>query len=247
MEQTTSATVDGTSTENTPPLFWGRTGDEWDSSLILSLIAVAIVATFVVIATVGSINAHKRESAEAELKLAKFKSSMDLQVSAANDSAARGVADGEAAKAQAAEANATAATANERAAKLENEAAQAKLELQHLRLQMAWRRLTEEQIQRMAQLIKAGGNNFEILKMNSDPEVGQLAEDFGVVFKLAFGTTPNIITGLGGGPFTGIAISGPDAPSKLALLQIFGKDFEIADGGITPKLTLIIGGKPPMK
>jgi hypothetical protein len=83
MTETINSTNAATST-----LFLGHNGEWWDFSLIVAGIFVALAAAAAVIATAGSIVAHKREAAGAELALETFKLETERKISEADARAA---------------------------------------------------------------------------------------------------------------------------------------------------------------
>jgi len=65
-------------------LFLGHNGEWWDFSLIVAGILVTLAALAAVVATAGSIVAHKREAAAADLALEKFKLETEGKISESN-------------------------------------------------------------------------------------------------------------------------------------------------------------------
>lgn len=102
----------------TSTLFLGHNGEWWDSWLIISVIAAALVATAIGVTTAGSIISHKREGLAAEAALDQYKLTVDAKVA---DAKTEGI-----------EAGKTAGNALVRAAELEKEAAGLRLELARL-------------------------------------------------------------------------------------------------------------------
>ena len=64
----------------TSTLFLGHNGEWWDSWLIISVIAAALVATAIGVTTAGSIISHKREGLAAEAALDQYKLTVDAKV-----------------------------------------------------------------------------------------------------------------------------------------------------------------------
>jgi hypothetical protein len=65
-------------------LFLGRNGEWWDFSLIVAGILVTLAALAAVIATAGSIVAHKREAVTSEAELVRYKLETGQQIAEAN-------------------------------------------------------------------------------------------------------------------------------------------------------------------
>lgn len=114
---------------NTPILFLSRSGEWWDTGLIVSAIIAGLAATTVGVFTAGSILAHKREAEAAEIALDAYKVGVDdrvadaklagikagLKAGEASGIAERAKADVFIAQADVARANQKAAEANARA------------------------------------------------------------------------------------------------------------------------------------
>lgn len=83
MTETISSTKAAAST-----LFLGHNGEWWDFSLIVAGILVSLAAIAAVIATAGSIVAHKREAAASEEALARYKLDTAKDIAEANARAA---------------------------------------------------------------------------------------------------------------------------------------------------------------
>src|SRR5689334_22612419 len=125
-------------------LLFGHTADWWNGLMSVSLVGAALVAGFVAAATTGAVVASKREALAAKVELDRYKTDAGIRIAEANSA---GVKAGRAAG------NATlkAAEANERAAKLEKEAAEARLALAKLQSKLAWRVLSKEQADALAE------------------------------------------------------------------------------------------------
>ncbi|MDX3966268.1 MAG: hypothetical protein QHD01_06665 [Bradyrhizobium sp.] len=76
-------TIDNTNSAAST-LFLGHNGEWWDFALVIAGMAVALAAIAAVIATSGSIIAHKREAAAAEEALERFKLGTEQKISEAN-------------------------------------------------------------------------------------------------------------------------------------------------------------------
>jgi hypothetical protein len=90
-------TIDSTKAAATT-LFLGHNGEWWDFSLIVAGILVSLAAVAAVVATAGSIVAHKREAATSEEALARYKLDTAKDIADANARAAEANARAEEAK-----------------------------------------------------------------------------------------------------------------------------------------------------
>jgi hypothetical protein len=106
-------------------LFLGHNGEWWDFWLIVSLVLAALIATAVGVTTAGSIVAHKREAAEAEGSLERYKLETGTQIS----------------------------EANARAKEAADHTAVAQLELAKLQAQLSWREFSEAKHIELSSLI----------------------------------------------------------------------------------------------
>lgn len=129
-------------------LFLGHSGEWWDSWLIISVIAAAMVATAIGITTAGSIISHKREARSADKALEAYKLTVDAKVA---DAKKEGI-----------EAGRTAGDALVRAAELEKEAANLRLELARLSTPRV-RLITPEAAATLVERLKPfAGTKFDI-------------------------------------------------------------------------------------
>jgi hypothetical protein len=151
--------------------FWGFSGEEWDKYLIWSVMGAAIAALAVGVATVGSINAHKREAEAAERELAEYKVTTDGRIASAD-------AAGEHAKEAAAAANKEAAIAQERAVRLEKKAAEARLQTAQIMKSTAWRQLLPSQERILVKILSSKPGKVVLEWPGNDPEAVALAIQF---------------------------------------------------------------------
>ena len=147
--------------------------------------------------------------------------------------------------ADAASANKGAARANERTALLENEAEQARLETERLRQQMAWRRLNEGQIRKIASGVAGLAIPLQLTGIANDPESMLFASDIRRALLTAGIKTPINSAVIAGAVVVGIIIRGPK-DDALRVGQAFaaaGLDVQVKeqDGD----LEILVGSKPP--
>lgn len=144
-----------------------------------------------------------------------------------------------------ASANEAAANANEHAALLAKEAEQARLETEQLRQQMAWRRLSEDQIRNIAGGLAGLAIPLRMAAIANDPESMLFALDIRRALLAAGIETPINSVVIGGAVPIGIIIKGP----KDHALRV-GNAFVAAGLNVRVKeqggdLEILVGSKPP--
>ena len=181
-------------------LFWGHTGEFWDACLMWSVVFAAIAAGTVGVTTIGSIRSHKLEADAAEHGLEKYKNETAGKVA---DAHLTGIAAGERAgtaqaaaddahvklkeaEAQIADANARAAEAEKQAAALNIETAQIKADSLRLEQQLAWRKLSPEEVKSLiSALAPYAGQKVKTKSILGDSEGLLYRRDFISVFEKA--------------------------------------------------------------
>jgi hypothetical protein len=149
-----------------------------------------------------------------------------------------------AANAEAAKANEAAARMNERAARLEKEAADARLEQERLREHLAWRRISKEQAQKIADALREARLRPRIFVASNDTEAASFCEDVKAVLRLAGDPNPARCQSLVPDTFRGLAAMGPNKADRIALAKAFhAGGFEVIDGGESNHLEIVIGLK----
>jgi hypothetical protein len=144
-----------------------------------------------------------------------------------------------------ASANEVAARANERAATLENEAEQARLETERLRQQMAWRRLSEGQIETSASGLAGLAIPLQMAAIANDPESMLFASDIRRALQ-AVGIETQIDSVIMSGAVVGIVVKGPKDDNTLRVGRAFQAaglyvQFQVKAGN----LEILVGSKPP--
>ncbi len=193
--------------------------DTWNSLTLLFLGFAAFAAVALVVSQWAVIRLQKEDARAAAEALEKYKAGVATEVAALNSETAR-------ANERAAEANRIGAAANERAATLERDAEVARLEQERLRKQLAWRRLTEDQMKILVVGLAGTTDRVTLEHLATDPEATQFAADIEAAFRganIQFERKPAIV--FSDGPIVGIRLYGrPDSISR------FGQPF--VDAGI---------------
>ena len=147
--------------------------------------------------------------------------------------------------ADAASANEEAARANERAALLENEAEQARLETERLRQQMAWRRLSEDQIKKIASGLAGAAISLRMEQIANDPESILFASDIRHAL-LAAGIKISVTTTrVSGAAFVGIIIKGPKDEAIRIENAFVAAGLNVQVQHQNGDLQIMVGSKPP--
>ena len=144
-----------------------------------------------------------------------------------------------------AETRADAARANEHAARLENEAEQARLETEQLRQQMAWRRLSEDQIKKIASELAGLTISLRMAVIANDPESILFASDIRHALLSAGIKISVTTTTVSGAAVVGIIIKGPkdDAIRIGNAFVAAGLNVQVKEQG--GDLQILVGSKPP--
>jgi hypothetical protein len=143
-------------------------------------------------------------------------------------------------------ANKEIAATNERAARLEREAATAKLEQERLKQQVAWRRLTKPEHDKIVDALRGPPLNITLAYKTGDPEARDYATDIYHALVNAGMTvqwSPEIDTG---GPLFGVIVW-PMANGEEARLKAAFAAAGIPTGpsnDIHPELKVTVGSKP---
>ncbi len=203
---------------------WGHTVQFWQSIADWLLLAAAILGALTVIGSFAS-------SVISGQALKRLQTDADQRIALAT---ARGE-----------EARADAARANEHTARLENETEQARLETERLRQQMAWRRLSEDQIKKIASGLASLAIPLRMAAIANDPESMLFASDIRRALLVAGITTTLASKVIAGAVPVGIIIKGP----KDDALRV-GQAFVAAGLNVQIKeqagdLKILVGSKPP--
>jgi hypothetical protein len=243
----------------------GHNSDWWNGLLIWAAFAV-VAAAFAVAATqYAVITAQKREVADANLALDRYKASVALQVA---DAQKEGIKAGEAAanadlkaaeateraaeaneraaaaRKGAAEAEARAATANERASALEKEAADARLEQERLKATLAWRVLLPGQAQILQRGLEGHVGSVNLWYTSGDPESLFFAIQFAKIFESARWNVSFAAASISNGLVWGIAAPDADGADALALRTVLkGTSLGFSTDPIPPPGMLLGGNR----
>lgn len=136
---------------------------------------------------------------------------------------------------------------NLQASQFEKDAAKALLEQEELKSKLAWRRLTQEQIQTLINVLK--GQKFKIVlrALSADPEITLYLSDFKNALEKA-GLEVSILTDLVRSQIHfGLYIAAPgDSPEfRLIIKAMSDAGIPFQSGGKIDDLQLIIGHKAP--
>lgn len=148
---------------------WGWSLEIWDKVVFWSLVVAAVAGTLSVTgglaAGLVSYWTGSIERTALEEKLRAYNSQLEK------------------ARTSAAVANKAASDANERAADLTERANEARLETEKIKAQLAWRRLTHEQIHTISNAIGPISFPFKLSVLSNDPEATLFANDFVAAMK----------------------------------------------------------------
>jgi hypothetical protein len=163
----------------------------------------------------------------------------ELEASKANERAAK-------ANEKAAGANERAARANEHAEQLAIEAEEARLETEKIKRELAWRRLTQEQIEHISKELQGLRIEIKIDYMANNPESYWFAKDIKNALTLA-GLEATASALLDTRPLMGLIIEGPNE-----IVDQIGKPFQDLKIPISGyhgqvELRIIVGAKPRPK
>ena len=171
MTETINSTKEAAST-----LFLGHNGEWWDFSLIVAGILVSLAAIAAVVATAGSIVAHKREASAVEQELVRYKLETSQKI-------AESAAVGESAKAETARANQRIATLNNETARLQADNLSLQKITQPRRMQpLAWTNHPEK-IPALYERLKKFAGTKVFIQVVPDFEAQMFADDISNVLK----------------------------------------------------------------
>jgi len=124
-------------------------------------------------------------------------------------------------------------------------AAKANTETERLRSQMAWRRISDAQANKIADALRTAGLRPRVVVNSNDPEAANFGEDVKAVLRLAGDPDPDWFQNLTPETFRGLAATGPSETDRQVLAHAFeAGGFEVVDGGDAQRLEIVIGLKP---
>ncbi|HVJ76956.1 MAG TPA: hypothetical protein VM620_03930 [Hyphomicrobium sp.] len=216
-------------------MWWGQSLEFWQSVILWTMWGgFVLTAVGAALAVVSSFVAYQVSDVT--------QSEADERIASAGSAALT-------ANAEAAKANEAAAKAQERAAVLEKQAADARLDLEKLRQNMAWRRITPQQHDKLVQALKGEKFRVWVTFVGRDPESSVFREDIAATLKDAGLET---VYFSGWAQAVGLAISEqPASPERDKLISAFaaaGLPLVVAKinamGG-EPTPNIVVGTKPP--
>jgi hypothetical protein len=147
---------------------------------------------------------------------------------------------------RAAEANEAAAKATERTAELTKEAEAARLEQERLKRQLAWRRLSQEQIKSIAADLSGTQIKMHLGAISSDPEAMLFADDIRRALAAAgIGLKIQGTMIFSQRPIVGLIISGVKEEVEFVGTAFGNAGLKVV-GRVRPKeLEVLVGSKPP--
>lgn len=194
-------------------LFLGHNGEWWDFSLIIAGILVALAATAAVIATAGSIVAHKREAASAEQELGKYKLETEGKIKSAESAGETAKADAAKARSEIAESAKQTEQAKASAAEANRKAELERLERIKLEATVAPRSLSVAQQQALAAVWHfMAGKKISVTSYSLDGEGAGLASQIIATLKIAGIDVENRLASVMpmGGFALGVHVTGSD-------------------------------------
>ena len=216
----------------------------WEDVMLLSLLAAALAAVFVIVSTYAVVQMQRREAIEAKRDLDAYKLTVEGQVA---DAKKEGIQAGE-----------KAGNAVLRAAELEKEASNARLETERIKSIVAWRTIPSAIALELEKILSAAPGSVNLRWMDGDPEALFLAIQLSqILSKAHWQVAPGSLKPANTIVF-GINIpdaSGPDAKTlrlafsaaKIAFspqpIPIEGTGFSIST--IPGASMLMIGSRPP--
>jgi hypothetical protein len=225
-------------------MIWGVPLHGWEDLMRYGLAVAGAAGLIVGLATWFVVQLQREEIAASARELEEYKLDAGRRIEAAKAEALRAQADVTKAQKEIAEAN--------------DRAEQARAEQERLKLQLAWRRLTKEQIETISETIrhKKMPINFHLIAPAGDPEANLYANDFARLFGGAIRQTYNPPGGISVGELpSGITWIGPKEEDLAGFKEALTRA-GIPFNTDTPRIllpppisqdwpSLIIGHKPP--
>lgn len=220
----------------------------WENLMVGSLVAAALAAVAVVVATYAVVQLQRLEIADSKDEFERYKLSAGQSIAEAGARAAEANQKASESREETAKAFKEAAGANERAGKLEMEAAAARLETEKLKSIVAWRSLSSQEASEMGKVLSAKPGSVNLRYMDGDPEALFLAIQISKIlershWKIAAGAVKPA-----NGIVFGVNLPEADNPDRQTLREAlsaahipFGSQ-PIVPGGVAFSLSTIPGG-----